>query len=81
MFLDTTHLYQDTRAELLAWIPKLRRDAVLCGHDYLLHLHPRWSDRGVRRAVDEIVAESTRWELVVHQRDHGLFILLPKDPS
>jgi predicted O-methyltransferase YrrM len=77
LFLDTCHFYRETLRELEAWAPRLRPDGVLCGHDYLLHVDPVWRTRGVKRAVDEFVAASGRYELMVHQRDRGLFILWP----
>jgi predicted O-methyltransferase YrrM len=77
LFLDTTHFYAETVRELRAWAPRLRADGVLCGHDYLLHLDPLWTARGVKRAVDEFVAASGRFTLQVIRRDQGLFILWP----
>jgi predicted O-methyltransferase YrrM len=77
-FLDTTHFYSDTRGELAAWAPRLRPDGVICGHDYLLHLDPIWRTTGVKRAVDEFVAEHPEYTRIVHRRDYGLFVLWPK---
>lgn len=80
LFLDTTHFYTDTRRELGAWAPRMHPDGVICGHDYLLHLDPLWTATGVKRAVDEFVsAVEGRYQRVLHRRDHGLFILLPRD--
>ena len=76
-FLDTTHFYTDTRKELAAWAPRLRPDGVICGHDYLLHLDPLWRSTGVKRAVDEFVAEHPQYTCIVHRRDYGLFVLGP----
>ena len=78
-FLDTTHFYSETRRELDAWAPRLHRQGIMCGHDYLLHLDPIWRATGVKRAVDEFTAASDGYDLIVHTRDHGLFILLPRD--
>ncbi|MGE0816505.1 MAG: class I SAM-dependent methyltransferase [Vicinamibacterales bacterium] len=79
LFLDTTHAYADTQEELRAWAPRLQPTGIICGHDYLLHLDPRWTSTGVKRAVDEFVSafEGT-YQLVIHRRDHGLFMLLPR---
>lgn len=72
IFIDTSHEYNRTRNELAAWLPKLRRDAVIAGHDYLLE------GSGVKRAVDEFAAENaTRFEKIVLPHDYGMFILLP----
>ncbi|CAK9027806.1 Hypothetical protein SCF082_LOCUS18090 [Durusdinium trenchii] len=47
VFLDASHNYEALRADLDAWLPKLRRFGILAGHDYSL-LWP-----GVCRAVRE----------------------------
>lgn len=77
LFLDTCHFYTETRRELEAWAPRMASDGVLCGHDYLLHLDPIWTATGVKRAVDQFVAQSSYYTLQVVRRDHGLFILWP----
>jgi predicted O-methyltransferase YrrM len=73
LFIDTDHHYDRTRDELDAWLPKLRDDAVICGHDYIS------DENGVSRAVNEFSdAYSKRFELVALPNDWGLFVLLPK---
>lgn len=72
LFIDTIHEYERTRDELAAWLPKLRRDAVICGHDY-----PDASG-GVKKAVDEFVSVHHELELIVLPHDYGLFVLLPR---
>jgi hypothetical protein len=49
VFIDAIHLYEDARADIAAWLPKLRSGGVLAGHDYT----PQF--RGVMRAVDEAI--------------------------
>jgi hypothetical protein len=49
IFIDAIHLYEDARADLAAWRPKLRADGILAGHDYT----PAFG--GVMRAVDESI--------------------------
>ena len=78
MFLDTSHVYRETKRELFVWGPKIRLDGVICGHDCLLHFDPRWPPKGVKPAVDAFVARTGRFDLQVLRRDHGLFILWPK---
>ena len=78
-FLDTSHLYEHTKAELDAWLPKIHPDGIICGHDYLLHQRPDWKHSGVHLAVDEFVAaHADRFRLQVLPHDQGLFILWPK---
>ncbi|HEY9696886.1 MAG TPA: class I SAM-dependent methyltransferase [Trichocoleus sp.] len=49
VFIDSSHEYDDTVAEILAWLPKLRPEGLLCGHDYT---HPAFP--GLDRAVQEL---------------------------
>jgi predicted O-methyltransferase YrrM len=78
-FLDTTHKLKDTRRELHAWLPKMRPDGIMCGHDYLLHLDAGFENARVKAAVDEFVARySNRFELLVFPHDRGFFIMFPK---
>lgn len=59
-FIDADHSYDAVRADIAAWLPKLKSGALLCGHDYD---NPD-GDYGkeVRRAVDEAVA-ANGWTL------------------
>jgi predicted O-methyltransferase YrrM len=74
-FLDTSHDYEETKAELAVWLPKIHPQGVMCGHDYL-HTNPQYA--GVKRAVDEFAqAHKDRFHLRVHHPDQGLFLLWP----
>ena len=79
-FLDTSHEYEPTKAELAAWLPKIHKDGVICGHDYLLYQRPDWAAKsGVHLAVDEFaMAQRERFRLQVLPHDEGLFILWPR---
>lgn len=48
IFIDASHDYDNVRADVLAWLPKLKPDGIIAGHDYT-------SYEGVKRAVDEII--------------------------
>jgi len=48
VFIDGSHEYEDVRADILAWQPKVRPGGILAGHDYVF-LWP-----GVEKAVNEI---------------------------
>ncbi len=52
-FIDADHSYEGCAADIAAWLPKLKSDGILCGHDYENTEHPEF---GVSRAVDEFVA-------------------------
>lgn len=46
-FIDASHAYEDVKADILAWLPKIRKSGYIIFHDYLLF-------DGVTKAVDEI---------------------------
>jgi tetratricopeptide (TPR) repeat protein len=47
VFIDADHAYESARADLLAWLPKVRPGGVLAGHDI--------DSEGVARAVREVL--------------------------
>jgi beta-1,4-mannosyl-glycoprotein beta-1,4-N-acetylglucosaminyltransferase len=47
VFIDAAHDYDNVRADVLAWLPKVKKGGILSGHDYP---YPP-----VRKAVDEIL--------------------------
>lgn len=49
VFIDASHMYVEVKRDLLAWIPKVKDDGWIMGHDYC----PRW--KGVCLAVDEVL--------------------------
>lgn len=51
VFIDADHSYEGCRADILAWLPKVRQGGWICGHDYENTEFPRF---GVKRAVDEL---------------------------
>lgn len=74
-FLDTTHKYADTKEELDAWLPKMRPDGIICGHDYL-NSHDSY---GVKRALEEFAPKhEARFQFQAIKQDRGFFILWPK---
>jgi predicted O-methyltransferase YrrM len=77
-FLDTSHTLLQTRKELAAWLPKIRPDGIMCGHDYLMdEFSP--TPYGVKQAVNEFAAVNTgRFHLQVLPHDCGFFILRPR---
>lgn len=48
VMIDGSHQYDDVKADIEAWFPKVRPGGVLSGDDY------NWG--GVKRAVDELVS-------------------------
>ena len=50
-FIDASHEYEDVKADLLAWLPKVKDGGILAGHDYDV----AW--QGVIKAVDEVIGK------------------------
>lgn len=51
VFLDADHTYSAIKADLAAWMPKVKSGGWLGGHDYD---HPNFPSWGVKQAVDEM---------------------------
>jgi predicted O-methyltransferase YrrM len=52
VFIDASHKYQETKADILLWIRKIKYNSILAGHDYMSPENPE-----VRQAVDELLPE------------------------
>lgn len=51
IFIDASHEYEDIKADILAWLPKLKDGGILAGHDYTEY----WP--GVVNAVNETLGK------------------------
>ena len=56
LFLDARHDYPSVKADLLAWIPKVKKGGVIGGDDYCPGIWP-----GVVKAVEELLPGHTPW--------------------
>lgn len=63
IFLDAMHTYEDVRADIARWWPRLRSGGVLALHDYGHDHFP-----GVKQAVDERFGPAQEGETVVTLR-------------
>jgi hypothetical protein len=52
VFIDADHSYESVKADIAAWLPKVRAGGLIAGHDYGIDLWP-----GVKQAVDEAFGE------------------------
>lgn len=49
-FIDANHTYEHVKADIQAWLPKIKVGGMLSGHDY-------GEPCGVKQAVDELLGE------------------------
>ena len=63
VYVDTSHSYETTKEELLAYAPKVKSDGIIAGHDYSMGNWVRGCRYGVIEAVHEFCVEHG-WELV-----------------
>jgi hypothetical protein len=76
VFIDADHSEEGCRADIAAWLPKLRPGALLCGHDYG---NTAFAKFGVTQAVDAFAEEHG---LPVEIGDNFCwFIRLPSDAA
>lgn len=59
IYLDANHSYEGVLADLVAWFPKLKRDGIICGDDYLTEVN-QFADFGVKKAVDEYFGDDVQ---------------------
>ena len=52
VFIDACHMYEFVRDDIAAWIPLVKQNGIICGHDYD-GVGDKRCGWGVKRAVDE----------------------------
>jgi SAM-dependent methyltransferase len=60
VFIDAGHMYADVKADILAWLPKVKKGGIIAGHDY----HPHLLDEvagAVLEIFGEVPVENTCW--------------------
>jgi predicted O-methyltransferase YrrM len=59
IFLDASHEYTDIKSDIINWLPKIRKNGILAGHDYQMCFN------GVIKAVLETLP---KYAVDVHQK-------------
>jgi O-methyltransferase len=54
VFIDASHAYEDVKADILAWLPKIKKSGWLFMHDFDNPSFP-----GVKKAMEDVFAEGT----------------------
>lgn len=65
VFLDSSHTYAQTRAEIILWYEKIKDGGVLSGHDYITH-------EEVKMAVDELIPKEYL-EIIETENGYGVW--------
>lgn len=63
IYIDTNHSYQTTKQELIKFSPKVKKNGIIAGHDYLIGHWISSFRYGVIEAVHEFCVEND-WELI-----------------
>jgi hypothetical protein len=69
VYIDGNHYEEYVRADLAAWMPKVRRCGIVAGDDYGLE---GWWDDGVTRAVDEFVRSGAAAIVMINHTQFAL---------
>lgn len=69
VYIDASHLYEDIKNDLIAWMPKVKSGGLICGHDYT-----HYSNFGVIQAVDEFCMEAG-YEMILFNESEGDYSL------
>lgn len=72
VYHDASHLYEDIKKDLSEWLPKVKHDGLICGHDYI-----DLEGFGVKQAVNEFMAEHN-FEMIIFNENGGDYALKRK---
>ena len=73
VFIDAAHDYDSVKEDIAAWAPKVRKDGIVSGHDYMNLNHTDQDGMvtpyGVKQAVNEWVDQNNIKPLFVLKKD------------
>ena len=74
-YIDADHSYDSVKNDLDIWLPKIKINGIICGHDYIedgLHYDQNdgklIGDFGVQKAVKEFAARDN-WDVYVTESE------------
>lgn len=73
IFIDAAHDYESVKKDIISWLPKLKKNGIIAGHDYTDD-HP-----GVKFAVDELFSEVDSFETcwIYENKEKKISIIVP----
>lgn len=75
VFIDADHTHEGVRDDINAWLPLLKDDGILCGHDYYREGEEPFAWMGVRQAVEEMFPNVEKSATSIwHVRPHATAI-------
>jgi len=76
IYIDAQHSYAACKEDINCWWPKLKKNGILAGHDYLNGVLLE-GEFGVKKAVDEFI-KNTKSKLFVTKEDWPTWYLVKK---
>lgn len=70
---DGSHIYKELKRDLDDWLPKMKIDAVIAGHDFF-----EFEGFGVVQAVEEFMKENN-FEMIIYNTNGGDWAIKRKD--
>jgi len=58
IYIDATHTYEGVKGDIEAWLPKLKPNGFMAGHDYETK-NEGWDNGGLKRAIHELLGVPT----------------------